>query len=493
MTETETLESLYRAHTGNASKSIDKLATSGSNRHYYRLHGTPTLIGVAGESAEENRAFCYLSAHFAQKGLPVPKVEACAGNDLFYLQEDLGDITLFDALSTARATDIYTDKDRQLLHRVMVLLPQIQCEGAQDMDFSRCYPQPAFDERSVFWDLNYFKYCFLKPSEINFREDLLEDDFQRLCQILMEANETDTFMYRDFQSRNIMLRDGSPWFIDFQGGRRGPCQYDVVSFLWQARAHYPDTLKEELLHTYLTELSRFCKVDKAQWLKYMQHFILFRQLQVLGVYGFRGHYEHKDHFLKSIPYAIRALEKTLSHSSDEYPYLCEVLTRMCTQYNPSPRDTSEAHKVQETLTVSVISFSYKKGIPIDESGNGGGFVFDCRAMHNPGRYEQFKNQTGLDAPVIRFLQERGEADAFLKHTWALTDASVRRYMERRFTHLMICFGCTGGQHRSVYAAQQTALHLHATFGIRVELEHREQQIKSILEAQPIPPHTTCQP
>ena len=301
--------------------------------------------------------------------------------------------------------------------------------------------------------------------------------------MLLATNGSDTFMYRDFQSRNVMLRDGKPWLIDFQGGRRGPCQYDVASFLWQAKARYPDELKEELLQAYLERLACYRNVDKDGFRHSLRHFILFRLLQVLGGYGFRGYFERKPHFLESIPHAITSLKKLLEQPFGEYPYLNGVLARMCDDYlaghAATPRDGQE-------LTVRITSFSYKKGIPEDPTGNGGGFVFDCRAMHNPGRYERYKTLTGLDAPVIAFLKEQGEMDAFLQHVYALADASVGKYLQRGFSSLMLSFGCTGGQHRSVFAAQQTAQHLHEKFGVRIILEHREQQLTTTWESKHMP-------
>ena len=465
----EALRQLYKSYAGHEPEDVEALAGAGSNRRYFRLKGDPTLIGVKGENADENRAFLYLAAHFREKGLPVPRVCARSQDEMHYLQEDLGDTLLFDAIGKGRSSGTFDEEEKRLLRQTIRLLPALQVKGAEDLDFGRCYPQAEFNRRSVLWDLNYFKYCFLKATGIDFQEDRLEDDFQAMADVLLRADAS-TFMYRDFQSRNVMVRDGRPWFIDFQGGRRGPVHYDVASFLWQAKANYPDTLREELLGEYLDALRAYRPVDEAEFRALLRHFILFRTLQVLGAYGFRGYFEKKPHFLQSIPYAIANLRKLLREGFPEYPHLCHVLSQLTT-LKPSVDEPQKPG-----LVVRVISFSYKKGIPEDTSGNGGGFVFDCRAVHNPGKYECYKSLTGLDEPVIRFLEEDGEIIPFLEHACALVDASVRRYLERGFTSLTVCFGCTGGQHRSVYSAQHLAEHLHRKFGVEVELTHRELNI-----------------
>ena len=282
-------------------------------------------------------------------------------------------------------------------------------------------------------------------------------------------------MYRDFQSRNVMIKDGEPWLIDFQGGRKGPFYYDVASFLWQAKANYPESLRQELLQEYLDALRVYCKIDETEFYSQLRHFVLFRTMQVLGAYGFRGYFEKKPHFMQSIPFAIENLRQLLQHPYPEYPYLCEVLQQLT-----ELKQFKDQQK--KPLVVKVMSFAYKKGIPDDTTGNGGGYVFDCRAINNPGKYDRYKPFIGLDKPVILFLEEDGEILTFLKHVYALVDASVKRYMERGFTNLSVCFGCTGGQHRSVYAAQHLAEHLNEKFGVEINLIHREQNIQQTLPA-----------
>ncbi len=466
----EELKKLYRSYVGCEPQSVEEMPSSGSNRRYFRLLGNPTLIGVSGESLEENRAFLYMAEHFKQKGLPVPAIYARSENGMFYLQEDLGDTLLFNAIEKGRQTSLFSEEEKELLRKTMRLLPAIQFAGADGMDFSYCYPQAEFNSRSILWDLNYFKYCFLKASGLDFQEDRLEDDFQKMSDVLLRSSSA-TFLYRDFQSRNVMVKDGEPWLIDFQGGRKGPIYYDVASFLWQAKANYPDELRQELLHEYIQALRKYKPVDEAYFHAQLRHFVLFRTMQVLGAYGFRGYFEKKPHFIQSVPYAIENLRQLLKEPYPEYPYLTEVLKSL-TELKQFA-DGLQKRK----LTVKVMSFAYKKGIPEDTTGNGGGYVFDCRAVNNPGKYERYKPFTGLDEPVIKFLEDDGEITTFLEHVYALVDASVKRYIERGFTNLSVCFGCTGGQHRSVYSAQHLAEHLNEKFGVQVNLVHREQNIE----------------
>lgn len=471
---TELLAQLYQSYTGEAPTSIEPLPGAGSNRKYFRLKGKESLIGVYGTSTEENRAFIYMARHFSQKGLPVPRILAEAADQSAYLQDDLGDISLFQFIKQGRESGNFSDEETNILKQTIRLLPQIQFEGNKEMNFSYCYPLATFNHRSVLWDLNYFKYCFLKATGLEFQENLLEDDFERMADTLLQI-EPQVFMYRDFQSRNIMIREEKPYFIDFQGGRKGPFYYDVASFLWQAKANYPDSLRQELLDEYLDALRPFHAIDKEQFLTTLRHFVLFRTLQVLGAYGFRGYFEKKAHFIQSVPYAIENLRQLLETDFPEYPYLCLMLRKL----TELPQFASIRNR--RKLTVRVMSFSYKKGIPEDPSGNGGGYVFDCRAVHNPGKYEQYKQLTGRDKPVIDFLEQDGEILQFLEHVDALADAHVQRFLERGFTNLSICFGCTGGQHRSVYSAEHVAHHLNEKFGVRIRLIHREQHIEQILE------------
>ena len=469
------LEQLFVKYKHENVKNIEELPSSGSNRRYFRLTGesSDTLIGVKGTSVEENIAFIKISDHFYRQGIPVPRVFAVSDDNNFYIQEDLGDEILFKATEKGRTCGSFSEQERELLRKTMAKLPEIQFLGADGLDFSICYPQPEFDERMISFDLNYFKYCFLKATGLDFSEIKLEDDFQRMSDILMRSTSA-TFLYRDFQSRNVMLVNGEPYFIDFQGGRKGPIYYDVASFVWQAKANYSEELREELVQTYLNSLRKYMPVDETYFRQQLRHFVLFRTLQVLGAYGFRGYFEKKPHFLQSVPYAIDNLRRLLREPFTEYPYLSGLLTEL-TQM----KQFSELNP-ERKLEVRIYSFAYKKGIPNDITGNGGGYVFDCRAINNPGKYEHYKHFTGLDQEVIKFLEDDGGVFAFLDNVYSLVDSHVQRFIERKFTHLMVCFGCTGGQHRSVYCAERLAEHLSKKFDVDIQIIHREQDIEKSL-------------
>ena len=508
----EALRKLYEQWKGEAPVQAERLAGAGSNREYYRMTDGEgqSVIGCIGTSRDENHAFVCLTKHFTRRQLPVPQILAVSNDELRYLQTDLGDQSLFDALRVGReAGGRYTQQERALLVKTIRELPNIQMRGARGLDWSCCYPQPEFDQDSVLFDLNYFKYCFLKATGLDFHELKLEANFRMLAKDLT-AETCDAFLYRDFQARNVMLVDGEPRFIDYQGGRKGPFYYDLASFLWQASAKYPDKLRRDLIGEYYDSLKNYTEVPSERHFKArLDLFVLFRTLQVLGAYGFRGYFERKRHFIDSIPPAMDNMRNLLKNSTvDAYPYLKEVLSNMCqlpqfapqkvvvpkradgykttesNVYKPHPQDgpaTFSKYDGTGPLVVRVFSFSYRKGIPEDESGNGGGYVFDCRSTHNPGRYEPYKQLTGLDEPVIRFLEDDGEITIFLQSVYRLADAHVERYLQRGFTSLMFSFGCTGGQHRSVYSAQHLAEHIHEKYGIEVRICHREQGINQVLK------------
>lgn len=471
------LSSLYNEYFGCCPENVSVITGSASNRSYYRLVSEAgACIGVIGTDRDENDAFVTLARHFSSKGIPVPEIYSVSDDGMVYIQEDLGCLSLYDMLLDARSGKTSWEEMESLLCRTMAMLPKIQYEGAAGLDFSICYPQPSFDRQNIMFDLNYFKYCFLKASGLEFNEVLLQQDFERLADDLL-LHDTDTFMYRDFNVRNVMVKDGCPYFIDFQGGRRGPICYDVASFVWQARAAYSDDQKEKLIQSYIEALSEYTKISRKEFESELKLFRLFRLLQVLGAYGFRGWTEHKAAFVVSIPSAISNLKELLSEiSSESYPYLMQVLELLVAL--PKFKE-----KVGEdgVLEVKVSSFSFKKGVPYDPSGNGGGYVFDCRSIHNPGRYEPYKKLTGMDEPVIRFLEDDGEIIGFLEHAYGVVDPHVATYAKRGFTSLMVSFGCTGGQHRSVYCAEHLAAHLAAEFpDIRVRLIHREQGVDKYL-------------
>ncbi|MCQ2351612.1 MAG: phosphotransferase, partial [Paludibacteraceae bacterium] len=402
---------------GDEAVKTEIIAGSGSNRQYYRIYGKKsTVIGVYGKDVNENKAFIGLSNHFIKKSINVPQVLAVSEDFHYYLTTDLGSTDLFSIIGSSEVLD--------LLVKTIKALPKIQFEAGADMNYNICYPQKEFDFHTIFWDLNYFKYEFLKPTGIEFDELQLESDFEHFASILLSVR-TNTFMYRDFQSRNIMIKDNEPWFIDFQGGRKGPYYYDLASFVYQAKARYSKSVKETLISTYIDSASKYIDIEPAEFRKTFGYFVLFRALQTLGAYGFRGLVEHKAHFIQSIPFAIDNLAEILKeYDYSKLPYLTEILNELIDGYKrPFINNTGK-------LVVRVCSFSYKKGIPMDYSGNGGGYVFDCRALHNPGRYAQYKDKTGLDKEVIDFIEDNGEMAVFLENVYALADASVSRYIKR---------------------------------------------------------------
>lgn len=466
------IEVLFEQYTRSKPTEIYELPSSGSNRRYFRITGGGiTLIGAKGTSVDENIAFIEIAKHFRLKGLPVPQVLCVSEDKEYYLQEDLGDVTLFNSVAAGRDSGNYSQQEIALLKKSVEMLPKLQFEGGRGLDFSVCFPQPEFDERMVSFDLNYFKYCFLKTTGLEFSEVRLYEDFQKMSEDLLSCRNEETFLYRDFQARNVMLVDGNPYFIDFQGGRKGPFYYDLASFVWQAKANYSEELKGELIQTYREALKKYKDIPQDEFNRKLRLFVLFRTMQVLGAYGFRGYFEKKPHFLQSVPFAIDNLRKLIQVPFAEYPYMQELLTRLTNM-----RQFSDL-RVEKKLEVKIFSFSYKKGIPVDESGNGGGYVFDCRAIENPGKYEHYKHFTGLDKEVIKYLEDDGGVIKFLGHVYELADAHVKRYMERKFTNLMFSFGCTGGQHRSVYCSQHLAEHLARKYNITVKLLHRELGIE----------------
>lgn len=478
---------------GKEPSSIEKLPGAGSNRQYYRVG---EYIGVIGTSAEENKSFCELSRLFKDSKLPVPAVLVHSDDYMAYLEEDLGDVSLFDSIKEGRNNGgQYSDAEKDLLRKTIAVLPRIQFEGGKKDVFDNCYPQKEMDRTSVMFDLNYFKYCFLKLKGIEFNEFKLQDDLECLADKIVDNEDgaNDTFLYRDFQARNVMLKDGEPYLIDFQGGRKGPIYYDVASFLWQASAKYSDSLRDEMIDVYLEALKPYRDILKSDFVAKLRIFVLFRLLQVLGAYGYRGLWEKKEHFINSIPPALKNLKTELDLGScNDYPYLKSVLEELVSEVrdeevkdnkvaNYLANDASYLKKAEQPLVIRVYSFSFKRGIPVDETSNGGGYVFDCRSTHNPGRYEEYKQLTGLDKPVIDFLEQDGEILTFLESAYKLVDFHAKRFMERGFTDLMICCGCTGGRHRSVYSAQHIAEHLHSKFGVEVHICHREQGIESVLK------------
>ncbi len=442
----------------------------GSGRKIVRLAtDKASAIGILYGVREENLAFLEFSKHFRKHGLPVPEIY---GEDLdhgAYLEEDFGDMTLFQFVSENRQGERIGAAAVEAYRKVVANLPRFQIEAGRDLDYSVCYPRGSFDRQSIAWDLNYFKYYFLRLAGISFSEQALEDDFDTLTNFLL-STDRDYFMYRDFQSRNVMLRDGQPFFLDYQGGRKGALQYDIASLLYDAKADLPPELRQDLLDLYLERVGDLIEVDRDQFLHYFYAYVYVRILQALGAYGFRGFYERKAHFLQSVPYALKNLRWLLHNVklSIALPTLMEAFHSMLASEKLQGLASSA-----ESLTVRILSFSFHRGMPKDETGHGGGFVFDGRSLPNPGREERFKSLTGRDAAVIEYLNQQESVHQFMASVMSLVDASVNEYQRRGFKSLMVSFGCTGGQHRSVFLAEQLAKRLRGRNGVEVLLRHRE--------------------
>ena len=468
----EKLSRLYESWCGVSPVSVMKLPGSGSYRSYYRILGQKEpVIGVHNDDIRENIAFVSFTSHFLQSGIPVPRILAEQMENRIYLLSDLGDQTLYQLLTERRSTEEpFPDEVLSIYKEVIRWLPVFQVKAGRHLDYSVCYPRAAFDHQSMMWDLNYFKYYFLKLAKIPFDEQALEDDFIRLTRFLMEA-DNDYFLFRDFQSRNIMVQQGKPWFIDYQGGRKGALQYDIASLLTDGKADIPVQVRAELLECYLDELGKVIPVDRNHFIRHYHGFALIRILQALGAYGFRGYYENKPHFLRSIPFALRNLRYMREHHEIGFGLNClmQVIDRMVDM--PSFYQASTG---KSKLTVTIHSFSYRKSIPADETDNGGGFVFDCRTLPNPGRFDEYKLLTGKDQAVADFLRKETEVDEFIHHAFALVDQSIQKYSDRGFEHLMVSFGCTGGQHRSVYCAEELARYLRERDQVAIKLTHDEQ-------------------
>ena len=472
-TRLELLNDLFNRWCGEKVISVNKLPVSGSPREYYRIAGPESVaIGAINLDREENVAFLDFSRHFKAKGLAVPEVYLEDLDHHAYLQEDLGNLTLFDYLVQVREDGKFPENLKQVYRDVLTELQRFQIIGAEGLNYNVCYPRSGFDRQSMQWDLSYFKYYFLKLAGISFNEQQLENDYNTLMDYLL-AQDTGHVLYRDFQSRNIMLMDLQPYFIDYQGGRKGALQYDVASLLFEARIDLPSDLREELLQYYLEKLGEVNKNDAAEFEKYYYGFVLVRIMQAMGAYGLRAIIENIPLFLQSIPFAIQNIGWLIDQSL--IPQGMLELTK-CLKGLAGLSNWKHT-KAEKNLTLNITSFSYKLGIPRDYSGHGGGYVFDCRTLPNPGRIEVYKKSTGRDQDVIDFMAGKPEVSNFLEKIFSLMDQSVEVYTQRGYTNLMVNFGCTGGQHRSVYCAEQLKAYLEKKHPVNVVLKHREQDKK----------------
>ena len=478
----DVLQKLFEKHFHSPVEQVQPLQgeLGGSGRKIIRLvGGRSTAIGILYSVREENTAFLEFSRHFRRHGLPVPEIY---GEDLghgAYLEEDLGDTTLFEFLSKNREGESIAPQAVEAYSKVVAVLPRFQIEAGRDLNYKVAYPRSSFDRQSIAWDLNYFKYYFLRLAGVPFNEQALEQDFARLTKFLLTADR-DYFLYRDYQSRNVMLRDGGPFFLDYQGGRKGALQYDIASLLYDAKADLPPALRHQLLELYLDAVANLIPLDRKAFMQHYYAYVYVRIMQALGAYGFRGFYERKTHFLQSVPYALKNLRWLLHHISVPValPALMTAFKNILGSeklqaLGSEPRSAQLPVELRKpkTLIVRIFSFSFHRKPPKDESGHGGGFIFDARSLPNPGREERFKALTGRDAPVIEYLDSQESVQQFLSSVTSLVDASVDNYQHRGFKNLMVSFGCTGGQHRSVYLAEQLAKHLRAQDALEVAVRH----------------------
>jgi aminoglycoside/choline kinase family phosphotransferase len=490
---------LFERTYGKVPGSVERIAADGSRRLYWRLvaqgagtesEGSPvSVIGAWGPDPDENRAFLSFTRTFRELDLPVPALHAVDEASGIWLLEDLGTRTLFTELTDARralsaaTTDPAESGEMPgfggefptsvlpAYERVLDVLPRFQIEGGKAIDFSLAYPAPSFDRDSIRWDLNYFKYHFLKLAGVPFHEARLERDFERLADYLLAA-DGEHFLYRDLQSRNIMLREDGPWFIDYQGGRRGPLHYDVASLLYDGKAALPNAVRDHLLEHYLAALSGHMEVDGDTFRERFRGFVLIRIMQAMGAYGYRGFFERKALFRESVPHAARNLEGLLDSGLPvPVPELEGVFRRIVERW----AGETESMSPEGGLTVRITSFSYRDGYPEDSSGHGGGFVFDCRSLPNPGRQSEFVDVTGRDKEVIAWLEGAPEVGEFWEQLHPLVERHVANYLDRNFSDFAVSFGCTGGQHRSVFMAERLAAHLRERFeGLNVVVQHREE-------------------
>ena len=448
------------------------IAESGSPRKYYRIvTETGSVIGTYSTNIEENEAFISFSRHFAEKHLNVPEVLAVSDDRCCYIQNDFGDDNLFNHVQNALRGKGYDEELICLFKMTLKQLVEFQCTGHQGLDYTKAYPSSCFDRQAIIDDLNYFKYYFVKPhQEIVFNETRLNHDFEAFADFVSQA-PNDFFMYRDFQSRNIMLVEGEPYYIDFQGGRRGAAQYDVASLLYSAKSDLPEVVRQELLRHYMDCLAARTPLDRADFEGRFYAYVLVRIMQAMGAYGYRGHFERKDYFLASIPLAVANMRMV----AEGHPLPIEVPHLQQVWRAVAESQAGAAAPTVAGLVVTVSSFSYKKGLPQDPSGNGGGYVFDCRALPNPGRYPEYRAYTGMDRPVVEFLEGDEAVERFLAAAEEMVGPSIKRYLERNFTSLTVSFGCTGGQHRSVYCAERLSKWISENFDCEVVTKHREQQ------------------
>ena len=477
------IKELYTQWCGCEPSGIDILQQAGSERRYFRIwQSEKSVIGTYGANIRENESFLYFSQHFYKKKLPVANIFAVSDDKLCYLQEDFGNTSLINRLETEGYTDTVYNLFKQSLEKLALL----QVKGDEGLDYTKCLTNSEFGRQAIMADLLYFKYYFLDALRKPYDKQKLIDDFEALSNYLTHTDHK-FFMFRDFQSRNIQVSTATEaqeecvHFIDYQGGMKGAPQYDVASLLWQARANLPEQWKNTLLENYMNALEPLLSrpLNRLSFVGQFNGYVLIRLLQVLGAYGFRGLFERKAHFLTSIPLALHNLKSFIAKQpmGIAVPEFEKVL-QICIADEVIQEFTPVQATSETPLAVKVSSFSFKKGLPVKDAENGGGFVFDCRGILNPGRLESMKTKTGRDKEVIDFLEQQTKMPEFLHSVFDVVDITVEDYIKRGFDSLHVSFGCTGGQHRSVYAADAMARHLRNKFKVNVELRHWVQDEKN---------------
>lgn len=477
----DTLNEVKHFFEGWSAKPLQEMVTlrqAGSNRQYFRAYTRDTsfILTYNPNNVPENNAFIEFAKHFHNKKLAVPEILVTDKEKTMYLQTDFGDVSLFDIIKE----EGYSERVKQLYRKTFEQLARLQVKGGEGLDYNNCIATKSFDKQAIYSDLLYFLYYFIRALDLPYDKNLLLNDFELLSSYLMQE-EARYFMHRDCQSRNVMVQGEEVYFIDFQGGMQGALQYDVASMLWQARAALPHEWKEELVNYYFDTVNELLgsRLNRKDFLDSYDGFVLIRMLQTLGAYGFRGLFERKPHFIASIPFALKQLRWFLENKKIpiRLPELQKVLWQIVDTSIIARYETVKAGP-DSPLVVNINSFSYRKGIPEDKGSNGGGFVFDCRGIFNPGRFEEYKKLTGRDKDVQEFLVHKSEMPSFLQYVYGLVDISVADYIKRGFDNLSVNFGCTGGQHRSVFAADSLAKHLHEKFGVKVVVHHLEQEAKN---------------
>lgn len=471
---TEDIKKLFQQFSNADVTRIEKLPQSGSDRNYFRIKTNEgSYIATCNQNIKENNTFISFSSHFKNWGCPIPEIFIVNDEHTIYIQEDLGDTSLLKILEEKG----YTDEVYGLFKKSLKALAHLQINADQGLNYNDCITSKAFGKQAIISDLLYFKYYFLDTLKIPYDKEKLIDDFDALSTYLSDADHK-YFMFRDFQSRNVMVKNGEVYFIDYQGGMKGALQYDVASLLWQAKAELSDEWKKSLLHYYMNCIEEILNkpIDKNRFESQYNGYVLIRLLQVLGAYGFRGLFERKAHFLTSIPLALKNLKWFVDNQNVgiAVPDFKKILN-ICISNEVIQQFTPVQATTETPLMVTINSFSYKRGIPADISDNGGGYVFDMRGILNPGRIEEYKAQNGQDKNVKDFLEQQTDMPHFLNGVYSVIDISVSDYIKRGFKSLMINFGCTGGQHRSVYAAEALARHLRNKFKVKIILQHTNKE------------------